>query len=205
MLLTKTTTGNRSTTPRNVAEYKTAWLSVTIVRESRPVLCPLAETHAGQKLKKRLQEADSLVPAKSHSKKDSRPAKPRARPDAPFPKGCVKTDATDLHRDQGSRPQDSRIVSVQQQCKDEPLDALLPGVDSLLPTSDGTAEGTSQNTDLSLPRFYPSTAVEVGLATPLAIDYLPSTMYYIHDGGSPFDEGYLAMNGPWVANQHRYL
>jgi len=90
VLLTKTTTGNRSTTPRNVAEYKTAWLSVTIVRESRPVLCPLAETHAGQKLKKRLQEADSLVPAKSHSKKDSRPAKPRARPMHLFQKAASR-------------------------------------------------------------------------------------------------------------------
>lgn len=205
MLLTKTTTGPRSTTPRNVAEYKTAWLSVTTVRESRPVLCALAEIHAGQKLKKRLQEADSLIAARSHSKKDLRPAKPRARPDAPFPKGCVKTDAADLHRDQGSRPQDSSFVPVQQQCKGEPLDALLPDADSLLPTSDGAAERTSQNTDLSLPAFHPSTAVEVGLATPLAIDYLPSAMYYIDDGGSPFDEGYLAMNGPWVADQHRYL
>ena len=183
--------------PQSLAAVHTA-------RKSRPILRPLADTRAGEKLKKRLEQADSLIASGSHPRNDLRPAKPvskrRVKADT-----ADTADTTDLHRDQGSRPQDSSVAPVQQHCKEEPSDALLPAADSLLPTSGGAAGGTAQNTDPPLSPFDPSTPVAVGLATPFTVEYLPSNIGYINDGSSPFDEGYLAMNGPWMAAQHRYL
>jgi hypothetical protein len=181
-------------------------LSVNTVGKSRPVLRSFAETRAGKKLKKRLEEAEGIIASISRSSNDLQPAKPHAPPDPSFPKGCVETDIADLHRDRGSRPQDSSVAPAQQQCKEDPPDALLPAAHSLFPTSGGLAGSTAQNTNLFLPQHYPSTAVAAGLATPSAVEYLPSNTCYTNDGSSPFDQGYLAMNGPWVAAaQHRYL
>jgi hypothetical protein len=200
-------TGTKSQTAPSAAGYRTALLSVNTVGKSRPVLRSFAETRAGKKLKERLKKAEGIIASISRSSNDLQPAKPHAPPDPSFPKGCVETDIADLHRDRGSRPQDSSVAPAQQQCKEDPPDALLPAAHSLFPTSSGLAGSTAHNTNLFLPQHYPSTAVAAGLATPPAVEYLPSNTCYTNDGSSPFDQGYLAMNGPWgvATAQHRYL
>ena len=169
---------------------------------SRPALRFFADTHPGKKLKKRLKEAEGIIASGSRSDDDVQPAKPSTLPDPPFPKDCIETDTADLRRGRGSRLQDSSVVPGQQQCKGGPSDALLPATPSLLSTSGEIAGGTAQSTDPCLPRFNPSTSVAAGLATPFAIEHLPPNLRYVNGGGSPFDEGYLAMNGPWVAAHH---
>lgn len=176
-------------------------LSANTVSKSRPVLRSRAETRAGKKLKKRLEEADSIIASGSPSGDDIRPAKPHATPERSFSKDCGKANTADLHHDQGRRPRDNSLAPIQQQCKEEPLDdlALLPTAHSLLPTSDWIVGGAAQSTGPSLSPLYPSTAVAIDLTTTLAVEYSPKNGYYVTDGGSPFEEGYLAMNGTCVA------
>ncbi|PZD23867.1 bZIP-1 domain containing protein [Pyrenophora tritici-repentis] len=171
---------------RHASHQTDDWTQVTDRAQRRRIQNRIAQRRYREKVRKRLEMADSIIASASHS-----------RDDPSFLKGCVETDTTDLHRDQSSPPQDSSVAPAQQQYKEEPSGALLPAAHSLLPKSGGTTGGITQNIIPSLPAFYSSTAVAVG--------YPPSNICYINDGGSPFDQGYLAMNGTWVASQHRCL
>ena len=142
--------GPRLQTLLSAAGYRIASLNAHTVSQSCLTLPSLAETGAGIRLKNKLEKVNSIIASGSHPRDDLRPAKPHAPADPFSPKSCVKADTADLHRDQGSWPQDSSVVLVQQQCGKESSDALLPAAHSLLPTSGGIAEGTAHNTDLSL-------------------------------------------------------
>jgi hypothetical protein len=202
VLLASRTTGSTSQTPPSAAEHRTALLSGTIVGQRHPVLRSFAETRAGKKLKKRLEEAEGIIASGSHSNNND--LRPHVQPAPPLPKGCIETGTADLHRDRSSQLEGGGVVPAQQ-CKGGSPDALLPAVYSPLPTTGRIAGNTAQNTNPSIPLSHPSTSIAVGMATPLAIECFPPNLYYANVGGSPFDEGYLAMNGHWAASHYQYM
>jgi hypothetical protein len=168
----------------------------------------LAKTCAGKKLKKRLEEAESIIASESHSVSEGQPKQPHPN------RGRAKTAKTGRRRDRVTQPQDRSIAPApqrqqqqeqqeQQKRKEECSDALPPAVPSLLPTSGGAGGHPAQDTSPSLPTLYASTTMPASSATPLSECLAPNMCY--NSGDSPFNEGYLAMNGYWLPTQYPYL